>query len=509
MASGVADGALAETASFKDLASKFYADEFRASPITATRVGIHDYDAAVDDLSAAGYAAEIARLHAALSTFQQIDPATLSDSDRDDHEVLISEIEGDLLDLETIRYWRVDPWRYGSAATGAIYTLVHRDFAPPAERLRSVIAREKLIPALLAQGRANIEHPPKIFVEIASRNVAGSLAFFRTGVPAEFTGIADPAVQAEFKTVNDQAIAALESYRTWLDHDLLAKADGKFALGTEVYARRLALKEMVDTPPDRLLEIARAQLAKDRASLATAAHKIDPNASVEDVRKSIRSQHPTAEALIPTARDELAGLRQFIVDHKLLTIPGDLLPKVEETPGFMRATTAAAMDWPGPFETHATQAFYYVTPPDAGLSPEKLDDYLRAYDYSGFQIISAHEVWPGHFMQYLTRRAHPEWSEVRVLAHTQSTTEGWAHYTEQMVIEQGLGGGDPKLAVGQAEEALLRDCRFIASIEMHTRGMSVDDAAHLFMKECGSPEAEARREAWRGTGDPGYLNYTV
>src|ERR1700733_12254779 len=175
----------------------------------------------------------------------------------------------------------------------------------------------------------------------------------------------------------------------------------------------------------------------------------------------------------------------------------------------MRPPITAAMDPPGPFEQRATLAFYYVTPPDAGMAAEKLEDYLQVYYFAGLDIISAHEVWPGHFMQYLTRRTHPEWSLARQLAHAQSTTEGWAHYAEQMMIEQGLGNGDPKTKVAQIEEALLRDCRFVASIEMHTGGKSVEDAAQLFMKECGSPEPEARREAYRGTSDPGYLNYSI
>jgi uncharacterized protein (DUF885 family) len=192
-----------------------------------------------------------------------------------------------------------------------------------------------------------------------------------------------------------------------------------------------------------------------------------------------------------------------------VTIPSDLLPKVEETPGFQRATTAAAIDPPGALERRATQAFYYVTPPEVGLAPDKIEQYLEAYYSPGLVMISAHEVWPGHFMQYLTARAHRDWSLARRMAESYSTAEGWAHYTEQMMVEQGLGDGDPKLKVAQLEMALLRDCRFIASIEMHTKGKSVDDAIQIFKKECGSPEPEARREAYRGTRDPGYINYTV
>ena len=500
----------AEAQSFQSVVETFYDGEFRAHPIAATEIGVHDYDAEVDDLSRDGQAKNIARLHKALDAFTAIDPATLSAGDRDDREMLINSIKGKLLDVETIRYWQKDPDVYVRSATSAVFNLVHRDFAPLADRLQSVIARERQIPMLLATGKANIEHPPPAFVDIAIRNVAGSIDFLKTGAPAAFAAVENQELKREFTAANDSAIAAFENYKTYLEQELKPKADGDFALGSDLFAKRMAYNEMVDIPPDRLLDMAYAQLHKDQGALSEVAREVDPTALIEAVLKEIRAQHPTVDTLIPTARDELAGLRAFVLDHHIATIPSDLLPKVEETPGFRRATTAAALDAPGPLERRATQAFYYVTPPDAGLAPDKLERYLEAYYFPGLEIISAHEVWPGHFMQYLTRRAHPDWSLVRRMAHAQSTAEGWAHYAEQMMVEQGLGDGDPKLKIAQIEIALLRDCRFIVSIEMHTKGKSVDDAMQVFnMKECGSPEPEARREAYRGTRDPGYINYTV
>jgi len=499
----------AKAQSFQSVVEAFYNDEFRAHPIAATDIGVHDYDAEVDDLSRGGQAKNIERLHKALDALTAIDPAPLLAGDRDDREMLINDIKGKLLDLETIRYWQKDPDIYVNSATAAIFNLVHRDFALLADRLRSVIARERRIPMLLAAGKVNVEHPPMAFVDIAIRNVAGSINFLRTGAPEVFAAVKDQELKREFAASNDSAIAAFENYKTYLEQELKPKADGDFALGSDLFGKRIAYNEMIDIPSDRLLDIAYAQLHKDQVVLSEASREVDPTAPLETVLKEIRAQHPTADTLIPTARDELAGLRAFVVDHHIAIIPSDLLPKVEETPGFQRATTAAAMDPPGPLERRATQAFYYVTPPGAGLGPAALEQYLEAYFFPGLEIISAHEVWPGHFMQYLTRRAHPEWSLARRMAESYSTTEGWAHYAEQMVVEQGLGGGDPKLKVAQIEMALLRDCRFVASIEMHTKGKSIDDATQLFMKECGSPEPEARREALRGTRDPGYINYTV
>jgi len=510
LAAAVLAGATpAEAQSFQNLVTTFYDNEFRAHPIAATSIGVHDYDAEVDDLSRDGQAKDTARLHTALDALTAIDPATLSAGDRDDREMLMNSIKGTLLDIETIRYWQKDPDVYVRSATSAVFNLVHRDFAPLADRLRSVIARERQIPMLLATGKANIEHPPRAFVDIAIRNVAGSINFLKIGAPATFAAVEDQELKREFTASNDSAIAAFEDYKTYLEQELKPKADGDFALGSDLFAKRMAYNEMVDIPPDRLLDIAYAQLHKDQAALSEAAREVDQAAPLEAVLKEIRAQHPTGDTLIPTARDDLAGLRAFVLDHHIATIPSDLLPKVEETPGFRRATIAAAMDPPGPLERRATQAFYYVTPPDAGLTPDKLEQYLEAYYFPGIEIISVHEVWPGHFLQYLTRRAHSDWSLARQMVNSYSTREGWAHYAEQMMVEQGLGDGDPKLKIAQIEMALLRDCRFIASIEMHTKGKSIDDAKQIFMKECGSPEPEARREAYRGTRDPGYINYTV
>jgi uncharacterized protein (DUF885 family) len=498
----------AQAAPFESFVKSYYDGEYAAHPVAATSAGIHDYDGKVDDMSAAGQARNDARLHEALAALAGMNPQQLSPGDRDDREVLMGRIKGTLLDDETIKYWRKDPSRYSRVATLAVFELVHRDFAPLAERLRAAIAREREVPAVLAAGKLNIEHPPRAFVEIALRGIAGSINFYRDGAPKAFAAVADPELQRDFATSNDAAIAALEDYKAFLETQL-SKADGDFALQSAVFVERLTDNEMIALPVSELHDIALRQLHKDQAALKVAAREVDPAKSVGAVVEDIRRQHPDAATLLPTAEQDLSGLRAFVGEHRLVTIPSDLLPTVEATPEFMRATIAAAMDAPGPFEQHATQAFYYVSPPDAGMSADKLEDYLQAYYFSGLELISAHEVWPGHFVQYLTRRNQPHWSLARKLAHAQSTTEGWAHYAEQMMIEQGLGKSDPKLKVAQLNEALLRDCRFVASIEMHTGGKSVEDAAQLFMRECGSPQAEARREAYRGTGDPGYLNYTI
>jgi hypothetical protein len=212
------------------------------------------------------------------------------------------------------------------SATSAVFNLVHRDLAPLEDRLRSVIARERQIPMLLATGKANIVHPPREFVDIAIRNVAGSIDFLKTGLPATFAVVEGQQLKRELTASNDSAIAAFENYKTYLEQELTPRADGKFALGSDLFAKRMAYNEMIDIPLDRLLDIAYAQLHKDQAALSVAARRVNPTVPIETVLKEIRAQHPTVDTLIPTARDELAGLRAFVLDHHIVTIPSDLLP---------------------------------------------------------------------------------------------------------------------------------------------------------------------------------------
>ena len=368
--------ASARADTFESFVKSYYDGEYAAHPVAATSAGIHDYDSKVDDLSAEGQARNDARLHQALAALEGMNSKQLSPEDRDDREVLVGRIKGTLLDDETIKYWRKDPARYGRVATSAVFELVHRDFAPLAERMRAAIAREREIPAALAAGKANIEHPPRAFVELAIRSAAGSINFFREGAPKAFAAVEDRELKRDFATSNGAAVAAFEDYKTYLENQL-SKADGDFALRADVFVERLTDNEMVDLPVNKLHKIALRRLHTDQTALTAAAHEVNPAKSVDAVVEDIRRQHPSADTLLSTAEEDLTGLRVFVSEHHIVTIPSDLLPTVEATPEFIRATISAAMDSPGPFEQHATQAFYYVSPPDAGMSPEKLEDYLR------------------------------------------------------------------------------------------------------------------------------------
>jgi hypothetical protein len=494
---------------FHDLVDAYFEDYFKANPSQATSVGFHQYDHQLEDFSLAAHQRNRIKLLAYLKEFQAINPLTLSQNDRDDREIMMAVIQSLLLEEDRVQMWRKNPDYYSGAATSTIFSIVKRDFAPASERLRSVIEREKQIPRALQQAREVLSNPPKIYTDIAVEQLPGNVDFFHTTVPEAFKDVKDAALLAEFKRSNEAAIAALNDYLTWLKKDLLPRSQGTFAIGPRNYQLKLLYDEMVDVPLPRLLEIGYAQLRKDQHAFIETARRIDPNKSPEEVLTDVEKDHPSAAELIPAAQKQLDGMRQFLIDHKIITVPGGAQAKVVETPSFSRATTFASMDTPGPYEKNATEAFYNITLPDPAWPADKQEEYLQGYNYPLLSNVSVHEVWPGHYTQFLWVKNSPDLSKVRKLTGAGSNAEGWAHYSEEMMLDEGFMNNDPKYRLTQLVDALLRDCRYIVGIKMHTQGMTMAQAREFFVKEGRQQAVVGEMETKRGTGDPTYLMYTL
>ena len=353
-------------AGFMALSKEILDDFFKRNPTTATDLGVHLYDGTLDDYSAAAIKAEADAARAFKARLEALDPATLTLDRQLDREQLRHAMDSTILQNESVRAWARDPDLYSSGITNTAYVMIKRSFAPPEERLRRLIARERAMPAVLAEARRNLDNPPRIYTEIAIDQIDGSIGMFRGAVVEAFAGVTDQALEAEFKKANDAVIAALEEYKTWLKKDLLPRSTGDFAYGAELYRRRLAADEMIDEPLDRLLAIAEADLKKNQEAFAKTARAIDatktPLQVLEACRKIIR--RPTQ--LLATTQAELDALAAFLIEKRILTIPTAPPARVNETPPFMRATTSASMDIPGPFETAAaaTEAYYNMTLPD-------------------------------------------------------------------------------------------------------------------------------------------------
>ncbi|HEY1242996.1 MAG TPA: DUF885 domain-containing protein [Bryobacteraceae bacterium] len=495
-------------AQFATLADRFFDEAvFRFDPVQATAAGFHQYDALLSTQSRTVIEEQIAALKKWEAEVRAFDSRGLSAGAVADREFMLSQIESSRFGLETIRMWEKNPDNYSSGITVAIFVVMSRTFAPAPERLKSVIARERLIPTVFASARENLKNPPRIYTEIALEQLPGIVSFFQKDVPLAFRQVTDAALQAEFKKTNQSVIDALHAYETWIKSDLLPRSNGDFRIGAENYRKKLLYDEMVDLPLDRLLEVGYQDLRRNQAEFRRVAMQIDPKRTAEQELQELENDHPQADQLLPAFRNVLGGLRNFIESHHIVTVPSPVLPIVEETPPFMRALTTASMDTPGPYEKVAKEAFFNVTLPNAKWTPKQVNEYLADFNHGTIFSTATHEVYPGHYTQFLWLQKIP--SKARKLMGCGSNAEGWAHYSEQMMLDEGYGNGDLKLRLGQLQDALLRDARYIAGIQMHTGKWTREQAAEFFVKEGYQPKPIAEKESERGTSDPTYLVYTL
>jgi uncharacterized protein (DUF885 family) len=491
---------------------------FHYNPTAGTQVGYHQFDAQLENLSRQNIDAQIADLKSIEKRVEAIpsDPASLDLTTRGDRAIVLNSIRSSLLTLEVIRPWEKNADSYSGIAASSAFTLMERKFASPDERLRSLVAREKQMPALFAEARKNLNNPPRIFTEIAIEQLPGIVSFFEHDVPMAFSEAKDPALKAEFIKTNAEVIAALNSYLNWLKTDLLARSNGDFRIGAETFSKKLSYDEMVDIPLDKLLEIGWKNLRENQEHFNRIAKELEPNQDAHAVVEELGANHPAPDQLIPAFRATFGSLTGFIRSHHIVTIPSDVRPIVEETPPFMRATTFASMDTPGPFEAHATEAYFNVTLPDPAMKPEEVEGYMHSFNIGTVISTAVHEAYPGHYIQFLWVPQAP--SRVRKLLGATTNVEGWAHYTEQMMLDEGYGqpGTGAKdereakfLRLGQLQDALLRNARFIVGIQMHTGKMSIEEAEAFFQKEGYQSKETSVVETKRGAGDPTYLYYTL
>ena len=494
-------------AAFNKLVDSYFDFYFQVNPTAATQTGFHQYDTQLEDLSKKGVEVEIAGLQKFRKEFGGISRTELTEVSAGDLDVLTSTIDSRLLELQTIRMWTKDPDTYASSVSYSVFLIMRRNFAPLEQRLRSVVARERKIPDAIEAARQNLSNPPRVYTEVALQELPDTIKFFQKDVPEAFRDVKDAALLAEFKSSNDAAIDALKKYKKFLQEDLLPASHGDFRLGAENFSKKLRYDEMVDIPLDRLLEVGYADLRSNQQQLKKVAAEIDPHRTPTEVLAELRKDHPPADQLLRSFNDTLGGLRQFIEQKKIITLPSTVPPIVEETPPFQRALTTAAMDTPGAYETKATEAMFYVTLPDRGWKQEKVEEWMQGFNRDTMVSTAVHEVYPGHYTQFLWLQAAP--SKTRKVLYNNSNSEGWAHYTEQMMLDEGYGDHDPKLRLGQLLDALLRDARFIVGIEMHTGKMTLAQGQAFFIKEGFQVPPMAEVEARRGTSDPTYLYYTL
>jgi uncharacterized protein (DUF885 family) len=508
-----------QDAEFEGVAEEYVKTYLAAHPLQGTALGFHEYDGKISDYSRLALDAELSRLRRFDDRLAKFDPAKLSSRQSIDLRILQAAVKRDLFEMQDMAVFERNPMVYARAGDVNIY--IKRNFAPLEDRVRSLVAIESQIPNILIAARTNLDEKlPNPFVEMAIQIAKGSADFLKKDMVAAVSGLKDEQLRVAFQTTNRKAANALSDYATWLEREKLPKATLDFALGEEKFGRFLAQTELINLSPQKVLEIGMTQLKAEQEAFAEAAKKIDPNKPPIDVFKQIQSEHPASDKLIPDIAKDLDKLRKYVVTRRLVGIPSEVRAKVKETPQYLRATSFASMDTPGPFEKRATEAYYYVTPTEEDWPPQEKEEWLTAFNYYTSDIVSIHEVYPGHYVQFLHLNASPA-SRVEKIFGSYAFIEGWAHYCEKMMIDDGFGGPSnsspseddvkraAKYRMAQADEALLRLCRLCVSIKVHTQNMSIDEATKFFQDNCYYEQKPARQEAMRATFDPGYLNYTL
>jgi uncharacterized protein (DUF885 family) len=508
-----------EDGEYEAVAEEYIKGYLGAHPLEGTALGLHEYDGKITDYSRLALDAELSRLRRFDDRLAKFDPGKLSPRQSIDLRILQSAVKKDVFEMQDMSVFERNPMVYARAADVNIY--IKRNFAPLEDRVRSLVAIESQIPNILIAARTNLnEVVPRPYVELAIQIAKGSAEFLKKDLVAAIGNLKDEQLRGAFHEANRKGANALNDYAAWLEREKLPKASVDFALGEEKFGRFLAQTELVDLPPQKILEIGLEQLKAEQAAFAEAAKKIDPNKSPIEVFKQIQTEHPTPQNLIADVAKDLDKIRKYVVNQHLVSVPSEVRAKVKETPQYLRATSFASMDTPGPFEKRANEAYYYVTPAENDWPEKQKEEWLTAFNYYTSDVTSIHEAYPGHYVQLLHLNTSPA-NKVEKIFGSYAFVEGWAHYCEKMMLDEGYGSSTnstpseddvkraAKYRMAQADEALLRLCRLCVSIKMHTQKMSLDEATKFFQENCYYEEKPARQEAMRGTFDPGFLNYTL
>jgi hypothetical protein len=490
----------AASAAWDAYVSEFLESYFVAQPGIAVWAGRHEFDGKLPDWSAAGIKREIQRLHAERDRAAAFPSETLDSRQRFEREYLIARIDRDLFWQESLEWPFRSPTYYGFTLEPDVY--VAREYAPLPDRLRAYTRYARSIPVATGQIQANLRTPlPRTYVQIGHTVFGGLASFYEKDVPGIFAAVSDAQLQAEFRVANAGAIKAMKDLDAWFTQQEAGATD-TFALGADKFAEMLRATERVDVPLAQLKAVAERDLHRNLAALREAcANYAGGQAIAACIAKMQANKQPGSP--VDAARVQLAGLRAFVESKRLVSIPGLEQAEVAESPPYAR-WNIAQIRIPGPYEKNLP-SIYQIAPPDPKWTQAEREAYIPGS--ADLLFVSAHEVWPGHFLQFMhARRSSSKLGQVFV---SYAFSEGWAHYAEEMMWEAGLGEGDPETHIGQLVNALLRNVRLLSAIGMHTGTMTVAESERMFREQAYASPGGARQQAARGTFDPGYGNYTV
>jgi hypothetical protein len=489
---------------FDRLVEDVFESIWELHPRSPVYLGLHEYDGRVPDWSPGVVEDNLARLGRLRTEL-----ASLGDLDSQqelDRRQLVAGIDEELFGWETMRNWRRNPMSYVEELGVDLY--LKREYAPKAERVARVAEVLEQARRFLGLARSNLERVvPRTYCEWGVRIAEGAADFLAQDLFEAVGELDEPGLAGRLRDAGEEAEAAYRDYARWIEEELLPRADDSFPIGGKSLEEMLRGAELVEMSLNELTALGDANLAENLAAFREAAAGLDPSAEPREVyERYVAAEHPSADRLIPATEEMLESIRGFLIERDIITVPSEVRALVDETPRHLR-WAFAMMSTPGPYEKVATQAFYYITPVDPSWDERQAEEWLRTMNTFALEDISIHEAYPGHYVHFLHVQHAPTETSRRLASY--AFTEGWAHYAEQMMWEEGYREGDLRFRLAQLTEALVRNCRFVCAIGMHTGEMTVDQATRFFVENAYYEETPARKEAERGTFDPGYFSYTL
>jgi Bacterial protein of unknown function (DUF885) len=478
----------------------FIEDYMLAQPAFAARAGRHQFDGQLPDVSAHGIKREIARLHYQREQISAVDPGTLEPRERFDRAYLLAVLDKDLFWIEKTQFPFSNPGWYLGQIDPDVY--LSRNYAPLEVRLKAYIKYARGIPRIATAIKENLKSPlPKTYVELGIAQFGGLAEFYSKNVSAVFAAVTDPDLQKQLSDADTNAAAAMNALKDYLVAERKNATD-KYAFGADLFAQMVKQTEQVDLSPDQIEAAGRADLDRNTAALKVECNAYAPKMSLAQCVAKMAANKPKAGP-VEEARNQLKMLKEFVVQNNVVSIPSNDEALVAEAPPYNRSNSAF-INTAGPYDKGVAST-YNIAPPDPKWSKAEQASYIPGE--AALLFTSVHEVWPGHFLQFLHSNANPDKLEALWVGY--AFAEGWAHYGEEMMIEMGLGKGDAEKHIGQLSEALLRDVRLLSAIGLHTHGMTVAQSEKMFREQAFQDPGNARQQAARGTYDPAYLNYTL
>jgi len=479
-------------------------------PSIAAGNGIHVYDERLEDFSASAIATEIEGWKALKTRLAAIPVAPLTPDERVDHRIVDGLIDAWLLELETHRNWQKNLMTYAAAISDGVHNLMTMESSPADVRARRIIAKLRGVPLLLAAARANITAPPKVMAERGVRMLRGASGMLTADVPLAFASLSDVTLKGGLLAATTSAASEIDAFVAWFETERLPAADGRYQVGKVGLEARYRAEELIDLPVETLLAIGERELAANEAAFIAAAARVDARKPALEVWASVLANHPARGALVPAAQKAVDELQAFVVARNLVALPPSEKVIVAAAPPFDLGL--ASMHSSPPLETTPVKSYFYVTDAQAQWDAARQDTWLQKFNIPTLTVISAHEVMPGHYVHSVFMRKTPGrirriWIGLNPFPQPSSGQDGWAHYAEQMMLDQGFRADDPRYRMAQLSEAMTRICRLISGIRQHTGDWTVEQAAQLFEQKAHLPAPAARQEAERGTYDPTYGGY--